>query len=134
MNSQTSPTLQAIYKEALGDYGGYKEFLWMHRGRFVHYVQRAIDAGLLEPTYSRKHFKLEKLSYSLDPSRDSLLNATEIAKLANYLLKDTSGKIVETPQYYWMRIAMTRSINTENPTRSALVLYDELSLKPEASS
>ncbi len=131
MGISSSPSLQAIYKEVLGDYADHKEFLWKHRGRFVHYVQTSVDVGLLDSGFNRKHFRLEKLSYVLDPSRDRLLTPQDVAALTDgHLLRGDSGLVLETPQYFWMRLAMVHSANKPNPTREALVLYDQLSLKP----
>lgn len=131
MGNNSSPTLQTIYKQALGDYADYKAFLWKHRGGFVHFIQAAIEDGLLDKNMSRKHFKLEKLSYSLEPDRDSLLTVHDVEILAGRLLKDNPGRITETPQYFWMRLAMTQSRQDRNPTRAALELYEQFSLNPK---
>jgi len=130
LGNNSSPTLQAIYQQVLGNYVNQKEFLWKHRGRFVHYIQASIEADLLNTRLSRKHFRLEKLSYELDPNRDQLLTPSDVALLTEYLLKNSKGSIVETPQYFWMRLAMQMSTDKANPTRKALALYDELSIKP----
>jgi hypothetical protein len=123
----TQSKLENIYKEVLGNYQDHKEFSWKHRGGFVHYIQEAVTAGLLDSRFNKKHFRLWKLSYELDSMRDELLSDGTISALArNHLLKH-DGKIIETPQYYWMRLAMTRALGTENPTRTALELYSTLS-------
>lgn len=121
------PTLENIYKEVLGDYKDHKEFLWKHRGRFVHYIQTAVANGLLDSRFTRKHFRLERLSYALDPSRDELLDDKTVGSLVEDYLLSQDGKILETPQYYWMRIAMAQALAAPNPTRTALELYDKLS-------
>lgn len=123
----TQPTLEDIYKEVLGDYKDYKEFLWKHRGRFVHYIQTSVANGQLDSRFTRKHFRLERLSYALDPKRDELLDDKTIGSLAKDYLLTQNGKTLETPQYYWMRQAMTRALAAPNPTRTALELYDNLS-------
>lgn len=126
----TQPTLEKIYKEVLGDYKDHKEFLWKHRGRFVHYIQTAVSDGLLEAHFSRKHFRLERLSYALEPRRDELLDDKALNDLAeNHLLKK-DGDILETPQYYWMRLAMTEALEAPSPTRAALELYNKFSKLP----
>jgi ribonucleoside-diphosphate reductase alpha chain len=130
LGNNSSPTLQAIYKQVLGDHGDHKEFLWKHRGRFVHYIQSSIEAGLLDGDLSRKHFRLEKLSYELKPDRDKLITPKDVILLAEYLLKNNEGSFVETPQYFWMRLAMQLSTDKANPTREALALYEDFSMKP----
>lgn len=130
MGISDSPTLQKIYEQSLGGYGSPQEFLWKHRGSFVHYIQSSVEAGLLDTRFSRKNFKLEKLSYSLNPARDRLISPKDLAVLTKHLLKNQDGVVVETPQYFWMRLAMTHSVDKDNPTREALALYEEFSLKP----
>ncbi len=124
-------TLENIYKEVLGDYKDYKEFLWKHRGGFVHYIQTAVADGLLDERLNRKNFRLERLSYALDPARDELLSSVTVTTTREHLLKDQTHKLLETPQYYWMRIAMTQALESPNPTRAALELYDRLSKQAE---
>lgn len=127
VTQQQTQTLENIYKEALGDYKDHKEFLWKHRGRFVHFIQTAIADGLLDARFTRKHFRLERLSYALDPGRDGLLSSKTCSDLAKSNLLRGDDKILETPQYFWMRIAMTQSLDAPNPTRATLELYDKLS-------
>ena len=128
----THTKLDQIYREVLGDFRDDKEFLWKHRGGFVHFIQMAIAEGHLGPEYARKHFKLERLSYALEPGCDQLLTNETVANLAEHdLLRDADGQILETPQYYWMRRAMADSLHSPNPTREALKLYEVYSTAGE---
>jgi hypothetical protein len=119
--------LEKIYQEVLGNYKDRKEFLWKHRGRFVHYMQAGVAKGLLDARFTRKNFRLERLSYALDPLRDELLSDATVSALAQSHLLQYDGKTLETPQYYWMHRAMTQALDEPNPTRAALELYDKLS-------
>lgn len=120
-------TLENIYKEVLGDYKDHKEFLWKHRGRFVHFIQTAVADGLLDSRLNKKNFRLWKLSYALNPLRDELLSVEVSGELVRSHLLRQGRKTVETPQYFWMRIAMTQALESASPTRVALELYDQLS-------
>jgi ribonucleoside-diphosphate reductase alpha chain len=127
-------TLEGIYKEVLGDFADHKAFLWLHRGGFVHYVLIGIAGGLLDPRLSRKYFKLGKLSYMLDPVRDQLLSEADLTAMADgLLLRDKAQRLLETPQYYWMRLAMMQTVHEPNPTKAALAVYEQLSTRPEFS-
>lgn len=53
-------TLAKVYKEVLREYKDHKEFLWKHRGRFVHYIQTTVVDGLLDARLTHKHFRLER--------------------------------------------------------------------------
>lgn len=128
------PTLTNIYKEALGDFKDHKEFLWKHRGGFVHFIQSAVAHGLLDSRFNKRHFKLWKLSYALDPSRDELLSDEVASALRQGHLLKRDSKALETPQYYWMRLAMTQALESPNPTRIALELYDRLSKEAKLSA
>ncbi len=128
MDTSTSAvTLQTIYHEVLGDFANHQAFMWKHRGGFVHFIQTAVAHNLLDQRFTRKLFRLERLSYALDPTRDSLLNNMVLDQLLkNELLKDGLN-LIEVPQYYWMRQAMMKAVDADNPTRTALKLYDSLS-------
>lgn len=123
----TQPTLETIYKEVLGDYKDHNAFLWKHRGGFVHFIQAAAADGLLDSRFSKKNFKLWKLSYALDPLRDELLDADTVGVLAQAHLLKSDDRTREAPQYFWMRLAMTQALESANPTRTALALYDQFS-------
>jgi hypothetical protein len=130
-NAVTQPTLQTMYQDVLGEYQNQKEFLWKHRGGFVHYIHTAVANGLLDARLTRKYFRLEKLSYALDPGRDALLGTELLGLLADTHLVKINGNLLETPQYFWMRLAMTRALAAANPTRAALELYETLSRNPQ---
>ena len=44
-----------------------------------------------------------------------------------YALKDKSQKPIETPQYFFMRVAMGLSYNEKNPTEWAIKFYNKMS-------
>jgi ribonucleoside-diphosphate reductase alpha chain len=52
-------------------------------------------------------FDLKQLAQEIDPSRDKLFNYLGIQTLyERYFTRDLDQKILETPQYFWMRVAM----------------------------
>lgn len=123
----TQPALEKIYRDVFGDYQNTKEFLWKHRGGFVHFIQSAVADGLLDSRFTKRRFKLWKLSYTLDPTRDELLSRNTVRSLVqNHLLKH-DGRTREAPQYYWMRVAMAEALHAPDPTRVALEIYEKLS-------
>ena len=44
-----------------------------------------------------------------------------------YLTKIKEGHAIETPQYFWMRIAMAMAINEENPNLWVEKFYNKMS-------
>ncbi len=123
----TQVLLQQIYKDVLGDFKTHREFLWKHRGGFAHYIKRGYKEQLLKPQICKGTFSLEKLSYALDPNRDLFLLDESNLDVTLYMLKDSSDMWIETPQYFWMRIAMGMTIIADNPTKSAIETYNVIS-------
>lgn len=120
--------LKLIYKKVLGDFSTEKELLWKHRGGFIHYLKRGIKEKLLDPRLGRKNFDFEKLSYALDLQRDSLFKYIGLVTMTNrYFIKDRDQIWLETPQYFWMRVAMGLSLNEKNPTKAAIQFYHKMS-------
>ncbi len=125
--------LKTMYKKVLGDYMSDKELLWKHRGGFIHFIKKGIEEKLLDPRLDRKYkrkkqFDLEKLSYEIDLQRDLLLKYIGLVTMTNrYLLKDRNHVLMETPQYFWMRVAMGLSLNEKDKTKSAIAFYHKMS-------
>ena len=64
----------------------------------------------------------------LDIERDELFKYAGHSTLFDrYSLKDKSQKPIETPQYFFMRVAMGLSYNEKNPTEWAIKFYDKMS-------
>lgn len=73
-------------------------------------------------------FDLRELSFALDISRDDLYKYSGLSTMIDrYLLKDKKQNPIETPQYFWMRIAMFMSLKESNPTEWAKKFYDKMS-------
>src|SRR5579871_5307915 len=120
--------LKLLYKKVLGDFTTDKEFIWKHRGGFVHFVNKGLKEGILDPRLGRKRFRLNELSYAIKPKRDALLKYIGLVTMSNrYMLKDRNQVLMETPQYFWMRVAMGLALNEKNPTKAAIDFYNKMS-------
>ena len=119
--------LKIIYKQILGDYETPSELKTLHRDRFINYIEQGIEAKLLDPQL-KALFDLNVLADRLDVEHDELLTYTGLNTMSKrYLIRDRQHKLVETPQYFWMRVAMGLSLNEKNPTEVALKFYDKMS-------
>lgn len=122
--------VKTIYKAALGDYDedSASDLRDKHRAYFPEYVREAVKDRRLDPRMAEK-FDLVELANALDLERDELLRYTGLSTLSSlYLLKDeVKKKFLETPQIFWMRVAMGLSFNEENPTLWAKRFYDKMS-------
>lgn len=120
--------LKLLYKHVLGDFKTDKEFLLKHTEGFANFITKGIDEGLLDSRLGKKRFKLQELSKAIEPKRDSLLKYIGLVTMNNrYLLKDRNQVLMETPQYFWMRVAMGLSLNEKNPTKAAIAFYHKMS-------
>lgn len=120
--------LKIIYMRVVGDYGHDKALLnKFHKEAFLKYIPKGIEMGRLDKRMAEK-FDLGRLAEAIDLKRDELFQYTGLSTVAGlYLLKDDKDSYLETPQMFWMRIAMGLSYNEENPTDWAIIFYNKMS-------
>lgn len=115
-----------IYREVFGDNVNEPTFDHDYRASFRAGIRKGIALGILSEKME-KLFDLKALSEYIVPSRDDKFKFTGISILMHrYLLRDKKT-LFETPQAFWMRIAMGLSLNEENPTYWAKKFYDVFS-------
>lgn len=119
--------LKTIYKRVLGDYENAAELRELHRAHFADYIRRGVDEVLLDSRFPEL-FDLDALADVLDPQNDELLKYIGVVTLNNrYGIKARNGEPLETPQYFWMRVAMGLSLNEADPTSHAIAFYTKMS-------
>ncbi len=119
--------IKTIYKKVLGSYDTKEELATLHRGHFQHYIRLGVELGLLDKRLNEK-FDLEELSKALKLERDDLYKYSGLSTMKDrYLTKDSKQSPLETPQYFWMRVAMGMSLKEKNPTEWAIKFYDKMS-------
>lgn len=119
--------LKTIYKKVLTDYDSREEMIERHKEHFKDYIALGVKEGLLDPRLEEL-FDLEKLSQVLDISRDELYKYSGLSTMQNrYLTKDADQNPLETPQYFWMRVAMGMSLHEKEPTVWAEKFYHKMS-------
>lgn len=120
--------LKTVYKRVLGDYetANTEKLIQLHRDEFPKFVKKNVESGLFDKRML--DFDLEKLAATLDLSRDELFKYSGVSTLLNrYTTKDSNQKAAETPQYFFMRVAMGLSYNEEDPTDQAIKFYNKMS-------
>jgi ribonucleoside-diphosphate reductase alpha chain len=119
--------LKVIYKRVLGDYGNDRDLLEkMHREYFVHYVEKGIVDKRLDPRMKEK-FDLKVIANALNLSFDEIFQYTGLSTLSSlYILTDTKQKYIETPQIFFMRVAMGVSYTETDPTKAAIRFYEKM--------
>ncbi len=120
--------LKTAYKRIFGDYEENKEVLEKkYKDNFETYIKEGVESKILDEKMSQV-FDLRKISESLKIERDELFKYAGLSTLLDrYAIKDKLQKPIETPQYFFMRVAMGLSYNEKNPTEQAIKFYDKMS-------
>ncbi len=122
--------LKTIYRSVVGDYDkdSRQDLKEKHKLSFINFVKDNVSLKRLDTRMEEK-FNLEELANALDIERDELFQYAGLSGFLNrYSLKDPHTQSTkETPQYFFMRVAMGLSYNEENPTRQAKLFYDKMS-------
>jgi ribonucleoside-diphosphate reductase alpha chain len=120
--------LKTVYKKVIGEYNNDSHALKEeHRDYFEEYIRKGVADKILDPRMQEK-FDLKALARALKIERDELFLYAGVSTLLNrYALKNRDQSPRETPQYFFMRIAMGLAFNEENPTAWAKKFYDKMS-------
>ena len=120
--------LNALYKEVIGidaiDYGKLEA---QYRQAFIENLKEGVRIERLDPRLL--DFDLEALSQKLVIERDDLFRYLGIQTLFDryFISSPRSKKILETPQAFWMRVAMGLSILEEDRMSRTLDFYNVIS-------
>ena len=117
--------LNEIYGEVLGEARSINP-ADSYRDRFAVYVRRGVELGRLDPRLLL--FDLDLLAAALRIERDEQFTYMGLQTIYDRYLIHHQGKRLETPQYFWMRVAMGLALNegAEQGTR-AIEFYEVLS-------
>jgi ribonucleotide reductase alpha subunit len=120
--------LGILYKEVVGaDTIDFNNLDRHYREAFIYNIKKGVEIGRLDPRMLV--FDLEALTEALKPERDELLLYLGIQVLYDrYFLRDPAGKqVLETPQAFWMRVAMGLALLEEKKVEHAVMFYELLS-------
>jgi ribonucleoside-diphosphate reductase alpha chain len=92
---------------------------------FTSLITDSIHAKRIAPELAE--FNLEKLAAALEPSRDLLFNYLGLQTLYDRYLLHIDGRHVESPQTFWMRVAMGMALNEIDKDDKAILFYNILS-------
>ncbi len=118
--------LDIIYKETFGVPAWAENVEESHREYFKKYIEKGIEYKRLTPEL--RDFDLNELAEALDMKRDLDFTYLGIQTIYDrYLIHENDVKI-ETPQIFWMRVAMGLSLGEgEQKNKRAIEFYDTLS-------
>lgn len=119
--------LKTIYKKVVGDFETTEEFQSLHKAHFPVYIKLCVELGLFDSKLATL-FDLEDLAGALKPENDDLYKYSGLSTMKDrYLAKDSKQNALETPQYFWMRVAMGMSLFEKNPNEAAKKFYNKMS-------
>jgi ribonucleoside-diphosphate reductase alpha chain len=121
--------LKTVYRRVVPEYDkdDQKDLEKKHKDAFAPHIKQAVVEELLHPDME-KCFDLKKLAEALDIKRDEIFAYAGLSTfLHRYSVKDKLGKPIETPQYFFMRVAMGMSYHEKDPTAQAIAFYEQMS-------
>jgi ribonucleoside-diphosphate reductase alpha chain len=118
--------LSTMYREVIGAHIRVEERA-AYSEAFVKNMRQGVAIGRLDKAIGE--FDLESLSKRLDPIRDEMIPYRGLQTLYDrYFTYDHGAeKHLETPQMFWMRVAMGLAINEPDRNAAAARFYDVLS-------
>lgn len=119
--------LRKVYKEVLAN-DQQAVFLNNYRETFINFIKNTVKEGRLDKRLL--DFDIEDLANYLKPERDNLLDYMGLDMMHDryFLQTEGRGRRLETPQIFWMRIAMGLAIlEKKNKNQYAKEFYDTLS-------
>lgn len=117
--------LQRIVKEVTGLSQTQESLEKSYRRAFVHNIQIGVQQGIFDKRLLL--YDLELLADQLKPERDQLFRYMGLHTLYERYFARVNNRRIETPQAYWMRVALGLSLNEENKHERALEFYEAMS-------
>ena len=118
-----------VYNEAVAEDAApvQEGFAAKYRDAFVRNIRRGVEDKKLDERMLS--FDLEKLAAALKPERDDLFRYLGVETLNDrYFIHDSDGKVLETPQFMWMRVAMGLALLESEKEACATNFYEVMSL------
>ena len=117
--------LETIQQEVLGGEAAQGDIQSRYATYFPDYVRRGVEAELLDPKMAE--FDLVRLGRALDASRDLRFGYLGLQTLYDRYFLHISGRRIELPQAFFMRVAMGLALNEKDREARAIEFYDVLS-------
>ncbi len=117
--------LETLYKEIFKRSTRPEERDAVYRGAFRQGIRLGVDGGLLDRRLAG--FDLDLLAASLRPERDRLFQYLGLQTLTDRYFVRAGGRPLETPQAFWMRVAMGLAVDEPERNERALEFYELMS-------
>lgn len=117
--------LNCIYKEIFKESTTAESFEHDYQSGFIKNLKRLVKENYFDEKLL--DFDLKKISAAIKPERDFMFSYMGVRNLYQKYLFKLNGKVMESPQAFWMRVAMGLSLNEENKEDYAIELYNTYS-------
>lgn len=124
--------LSTVYKEVFNESVDSDTFKQDYKSSFIKNTKKLVKAGRL--TKDLLNFDLKKLAEALVIKRDDLFKYLGSQILYDRYFLHINGARQETPQAFWMRVAMGLALNEPDKELRAIEFYDVLSQHLSVSS
>lgn len=121
--------LKTVYRRVVGEYDkdDTADLEQKHREAFIRFINEGVADGRLHPAMKGR-FNLETIASALRIERDELFQYAGLdSLLGRYAMKNINQTPRETPQFFFMRIAMGLAYNEKAPTEMAIKFYNKMS-------
>jgi ribonucleoside-diphosphate reductase alpha chain len=117
-----------LYEEAIAPDVkiGDTDFVQKYRAAFAQNITAAVSekklaSGMLD-------FDLSKIAAAIAPERDDLFRYLGVETLHDrYFIRALDGRVLETPQFMWMRVAMGLALEEKEKEARAIEFYEVMS-------
>lgn len=117
--------LDSLYREAIGVDTLDHDLEKKHLAYFKEYIAHGIEIERVSPELAK--FDLDALGKAMNLERDDKFQYLGLQTLYDRYFIHEDGRRLETPQIFWMRVAMGLAVNEENKTKHTLEFYETLS-------
>ena len=114
-----------IHKEVFGESRDKDAFEHQYRLSFIRNIKKLVKEGILNEKLLE--FDLKKLSESLIIDRDYKFKYLGLQILYDRYFHHVEGVRMESPQAFWMRVAMGLALNEKNKEERAVEFYHAIS-------
>ena len=123
----TRLVLNIIYRQALGEVPVKQDFDTLYRGKFEQALKAGVEADLLDKELLT--YDIEKLVATMKPKRDESFAYLGSQTIYDRYLIHIKKRRIETPQFFFMRVAMGLAIREDKAKREdyAIKFYELLS-------
>jgi len=121
-NVAAALAVNALYKEVFRESVDSDTFDLQYKKSFVQGIKKLVKNEILNEKLL--DYDLKKLSEALIPERDRKFKYLGLQILIDRYFIRSNNKIIESPQAFWMRIAMGLALNEDNKEERAIEFYN----------